>query len=85
MLVYLRHNVAHEVVGQLFGVSADTSENLFHEIVPVLRELFPANRFEAEKGFRREGPTLQVEQLDLVLIDSLETAIPRPSNQEAEN
>src|SRR6516164_8881535 len=27
VLIYLRHNVAHEVVGQLFGVSADTSEN----------------------------------------------------------
>lgn len=34
VLIYLRHNVAHEVVGQLFGVSADTSGNLFHEIVP---------------------------------------------------
>jgi hypothetical protein len=30
-LIYLRHNVAHEVVGQMFGVSADLSENLFHE------------------------------------------------------
>ncbi|MBA3442199.1 MAG: transposase family protein [Pyrinomonadaceae bacterium] len=82
VLVYVRHNVAHEVVGHLFGVSADTSENLFHEIVPLLRELFPANRFEAEKRFRREGACLQVEQIDRLLIDSFETAIPRPSHKE---
>lgn len=82
VLIYLRHNVAHEVGAQLFGVSADTSENLFHEIVPLLRELFPANRLEAEKRFRREGPGLQVETIDRLLIDSFETAIPRPSQQE---
>jgi hypothetical protein len=82
VLIYLRHNVAHEVVGALFGVSADTSENLFHEIVPLLRELLPANRFEAEKRFRREGPSLQVEQMDRILIDSFETAIPRPSQKQ---
>ena len=29
-LVYLRHNVSHAVVGQMFGVSADISENSFH-------------------------------------------------------
>lgn len=29
-LIYLRQNVNHTVVGQLFGVSADTSENVFH-------------------------------------------------------
>jgi hypothetical protein len=82
VLIYLRHNVAHEVTGQLFGVSADTSENLFHEIVPLLRDLFPANRFAAEKRFRRSGPRLQVEQIDRILIDSFETAIPRPSLKE---
>lgn len=82
VLIYLRHNVAHEVVGQMFGVSADSSENLFHEIVPVLRELLPANRFESEKRFRRQGPGLSLEQTDRILIDSFETAIPRPSSQE---
>jgi len=82
VLIYLRHNVAHEVVAQMFDVSADTSENLFHEIVPLLRELFPANRLEAEKRFRSEAPTLQVEQIDRVLIDSFETAIPRSSLNE---
>jgi hypothetical protein len=29
-LLYLRQNVNHTVVGELFGVSADTSENAFH-------------------------------------------------------
>lgn len=82
VLIYLRHNVAHEVVGQMFGVSADTSENLFHEIVPLLREVLPANRFEAEKRFRRQGPSLQIEEIDRILIDSFETAIPRPSQNE---
>ncbi len=76
VLIYLRHNVAHEVVGHLFGVSADLSENLFHELVPLLRELLPANRFVAEHRFRREGPTLTVEKTDRILIDSFETAIP---------
>jgi len=82
VLIYLRHNVAHEVVGQLFGVSADTSENLFHEIVPLLRELCPANRFEAEKRFRRDETVWQPAAVDRVLIDSFETTIPRPSRNE---
>ncbi|MCA1600838.1 MAG: transposase [Acidobacteria bacterium] len=82
VLIYLRHNVAHEVVGHLFGVSADLSENLFHEIVPLLRDLFPANRFTAEKRFRGAGASLAVTPLDRLLIDSFETAIPRPSLNE---
>src|SRR5260221_406478 len=43
-LIYLRHNVAFCVVGQMFGVSADVAENTFHEILAVLRDLCPANR-----------------------------------------
>lgn len=81
VLIFVRHNVAHEVVGHLFGVSADLSENLFHEIVPLLREVFPANRFAAEQRFRRNGPTLELDKTDRILIDSFETAIPRPSQQ----
>jgi hypothetical protein len=61
-LIYLRHNVAHEVVGQRFSVSADTSENLFHEVVPLLRELFPAKHFEAERRFSSNNPRLETEQ-----------------------
>ena len=79
VLVYLRHNVAHEVVGHLCGVSADTSENLFHEIVPMLRALFPANRLEAGKRVRGAEPNLHVERIDRLLVDSFETSIPRPS------
>ena len=82
VLIYLRHNLAHEVVGALFGVSADTSENLFHEIVPLLRDLFPSNRFEAQKRFRGQEPSLKFQEIDRILIDSFETPIPRPSNYE---
>ncbi|HXG66867.1 MAG TPA: transposase family protein [Blastocatellia bacterium] len=82
VLIYLRHNVAHEVTGRMFGVRADTGENLFHAIVPWLRDLFPSNRFEAEKRFRRQGPSLRVEEIDRILIDSFETPLPRPSNKE---
>lgn len=81
VLIYLRHNVAHEVVGQLFGVSADTSENLFHEIVPLLRELCPAQRFDAEKRWKRGEPSWTPETVDRVLIDTFETPIPRPSGE----
>ncbi len=79
VLIYLRHNVAHEVVGQLFGVSADTSENLFHEIVPLLREGCPADRFAAEKRWKRREPTWTPDAVDRVLIDTFETPIPRPT------
>ena len=78
-LVYLRHNVSHEVVGALFGVSADTSENTFHEVVGVLRDVCPANRWEAEKRWKKGEPTWTPEKKDHVLIDSFETPIRRPS------
>ncbi len=80
-LIYLRHNVAHEVVGALFGVSADTSENTFHEVVRVLREVCPAQRWDAEKRWQKGGPSWQPEDLDRVLIDSFETPVPRPSTE----
>src|SRR5437867_2654368 len=66
VLIYLRHNVAHEVVGQMFGVSADTSENLFHEIVPLLRDLCPAQRFDAEKRWNKSEPSWRPDQVDRV-------------------
>jgi hypothetical protein len=81
VLIYLRHNVAHEVVGQLFGVSADTSENLFHEIVPLLRALCPANRFDAEKRWQRGEPAWTPDEVDRVLIDTFETPLPRPTGE----
>jgi hypothetical protein len=83
-LIYLRHNVSHEVVGALFGVSADTSENTFHEVVAVLRDVCPANRWEAEKHWLKSEPTWTPEKKDHVLIDSFETPIRRPSLDEAQ-
>jgi hypothetical protein len=83
-LVYLRHNVAHEVVGHLFGVSADTSENTFHEVVGVLREVCPSERWEAEKRWQKGEATWQPQKKDLVLIDSFETPIRRPSLPDAQ-
>jgi hypothetical protein len=81
VLIYLRHNVAHEVVGQLFGVSADTSENLFHELALVLRAVCPANRFDAEKKWKRSEPSWRPENVDRILIDTFETSVPHPSKE----
>jgi hypothetical protein len=81
-LSYLRHNVQHEVVGALFGFSADTAENAFHEVVPVLRDLFPAEKWDAEKQWRRNEPPWTPEAVDKVIIDSFESPVCRPSLQE---
>jgi hypothetical protein len=81
-LIYLRHNVSHEVVGALFGVSADTSENAFEEVVPVVRELFPSEKWEAEKRWRRGEPQWTPDQVDKAIVDSFETPVRRPSIQE---
>jgi hypothetical protein len=79
---YVRHNVAPEVGGHLFGVSAALSENLLHALVPRRRAVLPATRFVAEHRCRRAGPTLTVEKTDRSLLDSCETAIPRPAKPE---
>jgi hypothetical protein len=78
-LLYLRHNVAHAVVGELFCVSADTSENTFHEVIQVLQDVCPSNRFDAERRWKRREPSWHPDELDRVLIDSFETPIARPS------
>lgn len=83
-LVYLRHNVAHAVVGELFGVSADTSENTFHEVLPVLQAVCPSERWEAEKRWKKGTPSWTPESQDRVLIDTFETPIPRPSRDAAQ-
>lgn len=80
-LMYLRHNVSHEVVGGLFGFSADTSENAFHEVVPLLRELFPAEKWEAEKRWRRGELPWTPEEVEKTISDSFETPVSRPSVQ----
>jgi hypothetical protein len=81
-LLYLRHNVSHEVVGSCFGFSADTSENAFHEVVPLLRDLFPKEKWEAEKKWQRGEPTWTPDAVERTIIDSFETPIPRPSLNE---
>ena len=78
-LLYLRHNVSHAVVGQLFGVSADTSENTFHEVVPILQAVCPSQRFNGEKKWKKSEPSWHPDEVDRVLIDSFETPIRRPS------
>lgn len=78
-LIYLRHNVAFCVVGLMFGVSADVAENTFHEIVGSLKDVCPANRWEAEKRWTKKEPSWKPEEIDTVIVDSFETPIPRPS------
>ena len=78
-LLYLRHNVSHALVGQLFGVSADTSENTFHEVVPILQVVCPTQRFDGEKKWKKSDPSWHPDEVDRVLIDSFETPICRPS------
>ena len=78
-LIYLRHNVAFCVVGLMFSVSADVAENTFHEIVGVLKDVCPANRWEAEKRWTKKEPSWKPEEIDKIIVDSFETPIPRPS------
>lgn len=84
-LVYLRHNVSHAVCGQLFDVSADVSEDTFHTLIRVLRQVCPSDRWDAEKHWRKGEPSWQPDPDDrllidgLLLIDSFETPVPRPS------
>src|SRR5579862_1510888 len=79
-LIYVRHNVAFSVVGALFDVSADVAENTFHEIVQVLRDVCPANRFEAEKRWTKKQPSWKPDEIDKLIVDSFETPVPRPSD-----
>src|SRR5215510_3887220 len=80
-LIYLRHNVAPAVVGELFGVSADTSENTFHEVVFVLRDVCPAQRWDAEKQWKKGEPSWTPDTVERALIDSFESPVRRPSRQ----
>ena len=78
-LLYLRHNVSHEVVGSFFGCSADTSEKAFHDIVPLCRDLFPKEKWEAEQRWRKTEPKWTPDLVERTISDSFETPIPRPS------
>ena len=81
-LLYLRHNTSHEVVGRMFGKSADTSENAFVEVLPVLRRLFPNQKWEAERRYGRSDQKWTPATVERVIVDSFETPVPRPSNNE---
>ena len=78
-LIYLRHKVAHAVVGEVFGVSTDTAENTFHEVVFVLRDVCPAQRWDAEKHWKKGEPSWAPDEVERVLIDSFESPVRRPS------
>ncbi len=80
-LLYLRHNVSAIVVGQMFGFSADSVEkNALPETLLVLKELFPAQRWEAVRRHRNEK--WNADEVDKIIVDSFETPIPRPSVNE---
>lgn len=80
-LLYLRHNTSATVVGQMFGFSADSVEkNALPEVLAVLKELFPAARWEAVKRHRTEK--WNPDEVDKLIVDSFETPIPRPSLNE---
>jgi len=81
-LLYLRHNTSHEVVGRMFSRSADTSENAFVEVLPVVRRLFPQQKWEAESRYGRSEQKWTPAQVERVIVDSFETSVPRPSNHE---
>lgn len=78
-MLYLRHNVSHEVVGAMFGFSADASEDAFAEVLSVLRDLFPKEKWEAEKRHRGAESKWNPEEIDRIIVDSFETPVTRPS------
>jgi len=81
-LLYLRHNTSHEVVGRMVGFSADTSENALVEVLPVLKRLFPQQKWEAEARYGSGDEKWSPSKVELVIVDSFETYVPRPSQNE---
>lgn len=81
-LLYLRHNTSHEVVGRMFSKSADTSEDAFVEVLSVLKRLFPNEKWEAERRHGRSDAKWSPAKVERVIVDSFETYVPRPSNNE---
>ncbi len=63
-------------------MSADTSENVFHEVIPILQKVFPSQKWEAEKKWRKGEQKWSPEEVDYLLIDSFETPIGRASINE---
>ena len=58
------------------------SENVFHEVIPILQREFPSSKWEAEKKWSRDEPKWSPEEVDYLLIDSFETPIKRSSINE---
>ncbi len=81
-LLYLRHNTSHEVVGRMCEFSADTSENAFVEVLPILKRLFPNEKWAAEKRYGSSDQKWTPAKVERVRVDSFETYVPRPSNNE---
>ena len=80
-LLYLRRNTSATVVGQIFGFSADSVEkNALPEVLPVLQQLFPAARREPVR--RHRGEKWQPDEVDKIIVDSFETPIRRPSDND---
>ncbi len=64
------------------GFSADTSENAFIEVLPVVQRLFPNEKWEAEKRYARQDEKWRPSKVERVIVDSFETYVPRPSQNE---
>jgi len=78
-VIYLHHNVCLTVLGQLFGVSADTAENTFAEVVAILRDVCPASGLDVHKRYKRNEPSWEPEAVDKIIVQSFETPISPPS------
>jgi hypothetical protein len=83
-LVSRRHNLAHAVAGQMWGVGADTRANTSPEVVAVLRDGCPANRWDAEKRGNKSEPTGKPDEREHRLGDSFQTPVSRPRRDEAQ-
>jgi len=81
-LLYLRHNTSHEVVGRMFSRSADTSENAFVEVLPIVKRVFPHQKREAERRYGRAAEEWSPAPVERVRVHSFETYVLRPSNNE---
>ncbi|HJY82027.1 MAG TPA: transposase family protein [Candidatus Binatia bacterium] len=77
--ISLRPNVAPAGGGELFGVSADPSENPFPEGVFGLREVWPAQGWDAEKRGKKGEPSWSPDQGERGLFDRFASPGRRPS------
>jgi hypothetical protein len=56
-----------------------SSEDTFSDVVQVLKQVCPSDRFDAEKRWKKGEPSWNPSDEDLLLVDSFETPVPRPS------